>query len=71
MDIFFTLYKNNTYHYNEMLKESFAWTMYMFHILTKIKMCKKISPTIEYKLKPVDTTVFQINSNYQKGKIIK
>ena len=55
-----------------MLKESFAWTMYMFHILTKNKNdSKKVSPTVEYKLKPVSLTVFQIDNVTTKEKIIK
>ena len=55
-----------------MLKESFAWTMYMLHILKKNKNdSKKVSPTVHYKLKPVSLTVCQIDNVTTKEKIIK
>jgi len=55
-----------------MLKESFAWTMYMFHILTKNKNdSKKVSPTVEYKLKPVSLTACQIDNVTTQEKRIK
>ena len=52
-------------------KKSFTWTMHMFHILTKNKNdSKKVSPTVEYKLKPVSLTLCQTDDVTTKGKII-
>ena len=45
--------------------------MHMFHILTKNKNdSKKVSPTVEYKLKPVSLTLCQTDDVTTKGKII-
>ena len=46
--------------------------MYMFHILTKNKSdSKKVSPTVEYKLKPVSLSACQMDNVTTQEKIIK